>query len=189
MPYSVSMPVGVVVAREEVDSPWQDHAWRVVAILPGAAPVEGWKELRRGEGWTQYHAATVPLELFRKETEAYKYNLEGREPVLYIVLSEDDERDEDEFPYAVHLVTASPYEAQDYLDSGEEVVEPIPMPEPIAAWVSAFIEEHHVEQKFKKRKRDEVDLEEHRFGQEPIVVVRERMAREAEARSRKNGKS
>ena len=156
-------------------------------MLPGAPSVDEWKELRRGQGWVEYHAATLPLELFRKETEAYKYNLEGQEPVLYVVLAEDDE--ETDFPYGVHLVTASPFEAQDYLDSGEEIVEPIAMPEPVAAWVNAFIEEHHVEQTFKKRRRDEVDLEEHTFGQEPLVVVRERMAREAEVRSRKNGKS
>ncbi len=187
MAYSVSMPVGVVVAREEIDNPWEDHVWRPVGILPGAPEVEGWKELQRGEGWVQYHAATLPLELFRKETEAYKFNLEGKEPVIYVVLAEDEEQQE--FPFSVHLVTASPYEAQDYLDSGEEIVEPIIMPEGLAAWVSAFIDEHHQEEKFKKRKRDEVDLEEHKFGSEPIVVVRERMAREIEVRQKKNGNS
>lgn len=187
MAQSESMPVGVVVAREDIDNAWEDHIWRPVGILPGAPEVEGWKELRRGEGWVQYHAATLPLELFRKETEAYKYNLAGREPVVYVVLAEDEEAGE--FPFQVHLVTASPYEAQDYLDSGEEIVEPILMPEGVVAWISTFVEEHHKDEKFKKRKRDEVDLEEHKFGSEPIVVVRERMAREMEVRQRKNGKS
>jgi hypothetical protein len=188
MSYFVSIPLGVVIAREEIDSQWQDHVWRPVGILPGAPDVEGWKELRRGDGWVQYHAATLPLELFRKETEAYKFNLEGREPVIYVVLSEDDDEDA-EYPYSVHLVTASPYEAQDYLDSGEDIVEPIVMPEALVEWIAAFVDEHHEEQKFKKRRRDDVDLEEHKFGQEPIVVVRERMARELATRNRKNGKS
>ncbi|RMF02916.1 MAG: DUF3305 domain-containing protein [Alphaproteobacteria bacterium] len=191
MSHSVTMPVGVVVAREEIDSPWQDHEWRPVAVLPGAPQVEAWTELRQGEGWVHYHAGTVSLELYRKETEAYKFNLEGREPVLYVVLAEeeDEEEGDDAAPYQVHLVTASPFEAQDYLDSGEEIVEPVPMPEPIIAWIQGFIDEHHQEEKFKKRRRDEVDLEEHKFGQEPIVVVRERMAREQEVRGKKNGGS
>lgn len=181
------MPVGVVVAREDIDDAWEDHIWRAVGILPGAPEVDRWKELRRGDGWVQYHAATLPLELFRKEAEAYKYNLEGKEPVIYVVLAEDE--DEEEFPYSVHLVTASPYEAQDYLDSGEEIVEPIVMPERLAVWINAFVEEHHQEEKFKKRKRDEVDMEEHKFGSEPLVVVRERMERVAAIRQKKNGKS
>lgn len=188
MSYFISMPLGVVVAREEIDNQWQDHIWRPIGILPGAPPVDDWKELKRGEGWIQYHAATLPLELFRKEAEAYKFNLDGREPVIYVVLSEDED-DESDHPYFVHLVTASPYEAQDYLDSGEDIVEPIVMPEGLAAWINAFVEEHYTEEKFKKRKRDEVDLEEHKFGQEPIIVVRDRMSREVDSRSRKNGKS
>jgi hypothetical protein len=181
------MPVGVIVAREDIDSQWEDHVWRPVGIWPGAPEAEDWKELRRGEGWVQYHAATLPLELFRKETEAYKYNLDGKEPAIYVVLAEDDEQQD--FPFCVHLVTASPYEAQDYLDSGEEIVEPISMPGELAEWIGAFIDEHHSEEKFKKRKRDEVDLEEHKFGSEPIVVVRERIARERKLRQGKNGGS
>lgn len=188
MPYFISMPLGVVVIREDIDSPWLDHEWRPIDVLPGAPEVDSWREIRRGEGWVQYHAATLPLELYQKEAEAYKFNLEGKEPVIYVVLSEDDD-DDDALPYKVHLVTASPYEAQDYLDSGEEIVEPVPMPDALVAWISAFVEEHYREEKFKKRRREEVDLEEHRFGQEPIITVRERMAKEIATRDGKNGKS
>jgi len=190
MPYFISMPLGIVVTRQDIDSPWQDHEWRPSEVLPGAPEVDSWKELSRGEGWVQYHAATLPLELYQKEAEAYKFNLEGKEPVIYVVLSEHEDDDgDDDMPYKVHLVTASPYEAQDYLDSGEEIVEPIPMPDALAAWINAFVEEYYQEEKFKKRKRNEVDLEEHRFGQEPIITVRERMAKEIEIKGRKNGKS
>jgi len=41
--------------------------------------------------------------------------------------------------------------------------------------LEAFIAEHHVEEKFRKRKRDEVDITEEKFGKEPIHVVRQRM--------------
>lgn len=188
MSSNASIPVGVVIVREEIDSPWQDCIWRAVDVLPGAPPVEGWKELARTDGAIRYHAATVSLELHRKETEAYLYNLEGGDPVLYAVLSEND-GEEDGFPYRVHLLTASPFEAQDYLDGGDDIVEPVKMPDEIAVWIEAFVAENHSEEQFKKRKRDEVNLEEHKFGQEPIVVVRERMAREAQLGKAKNGKS
>ena len=172
MPSAVSIQVGVVIAREDIDSEWEDHIWRPVGVLPGARAMDDWTELRRGEGWVHYYARTIALELHRKETESYKYNLEGREPVLFVILNDDDEG---EFPYDVHLVTASPYEAADYLDSGEQIVEPVEMPEPVFAFVSQFVDEHHAEEKFKKRKRSEVNVEEHKFGQEPIFELRKRM--------------
>jgi hypothetical protein len=178
MTAAVSIPIGVIVAREDIDSQWQKHVWRPIGVLPGAPEIDEWTELRRGEGWVHYHAATVRLELFRKETDSYKFNLEGLEPVIYIVFS-DEEDDEDDRPLGVHMVTVCPYEAADYLDSGEQIVEPVAMPPEIFGFVSNFIEEHHVEEKFKKRKRSEVKQEEHKFGQEPIVEVRKRMNQES----------
>lgn len=169
------MPVGIVVAREEIDSPWQDHIWRPVGVVTGVPELFQWKELMRGDGWVHYYAATLPLELFAKETEAYKHNLESGQPALYIVLTEADEDGPADFPYEVHLVTASPFEAQDYLDSGEEIVEPVEMPKGVALWIGGFVEAHHVERTFRKRRRDEVKVEEHKFGQEPIFETRQRL--------------
>ena len=56
-------------------------------------------------------------------------------------------------------MTASPYEAQDYLDSGEEIVEAVPAPEGLVAWISAFIQAHHVDEPFKKRKQSRVAVD------------------------------
>ena len=50
-------------------------------------------------------------------------------------------------------MTVCPYEAQDYLDSGEEIVEAVAMPEGVVAFVQAYIDEHHVDEPFYKRKR------------------------------------
>jgi hypothetical protein len=135
-------------------------------------PGPDWRELARGEGYTQYLTTRAQLELFRKETEAYIANIESSEPALYIVLRESET---DDAPIDVHLVTASPFEAQDYMDSSEETVERVAMPAPLLEMIEAFIAEHHVEEKFRKRKRDEVDITEEKFGKEPIHVVRQRM--------------
>src|SRR5690606_37958427 len=71
----ISMPLGVVVERREIDNRWQPFAWKAVAVIPGAPPVEAWRELERGERFVRWHAATLPLELHRAETEAYCVNL------------------------------------------------------------------------------------------------------------------
>ena len=146
------MPLGVVIERREMDNPWQKLAWLPVAVIPGAGEVEDWTELERGKGYVRFHAATLPLELFRKETEAYRYNLSNDPPRIYVVVREEEDGD-DEHNMRPFLVTASPYEAQDYLDSGEEIVEGVTMPEGVVAWVQAFVDRHHEDEPFRKRRR------------------------------------
>ncbi|WP_309503385.1 DUF3305 domain-containing protein [Roseovarius sp. ZX-A-9] len=129
---------------------WAKWAWRVVGILPGAAPAN-WKVLHTHGDVTEYHAATVPLNLYVSDTEAYMHELRTREPSVYIVLSADTASPD--FPWKVSLVTASPYEGQDYCDSAEVLVEKVSMPEGMHAWIADFINRHHEEETFVKRKR------------------------------------
>ena len=169
----LTMPMGVVVERRDSNNQWIDFDWRVVSVLPGAAEINDWVELRSGTdeqgGWVQYHAATLPLEIFRKETEGYKFNLTLEQPSIFIVMREsDDEEDEhDVFPF---LVTVCPYEAQDYLDSSEEVVDNVPMPETVMAWLADYIEQHHVDEPFKKRKRKAFDPRKEGFDKPPPPI-------------------
>ncbi|MGF1610508.1 MAG: DUF3305 domain-containing protein [Kiloniellales bacterium] len=149
------LQLGVVVERRALKSRWQRYAWRPVAVFPGAPPRDrkgAWVELTSGEGWTQFHAATLPLELFRKETEAYRVAMAQHPPSLYVVLRPNED------PQVAHevvplLVTASPDEAQGFLEAGVDIVEPVAMPEVVAAFVQAFIDSHHVEEPFVKRQR------------------------------------
>jgi len=150
-----TLPLGVVLERRRMENPWQDYAWKPVAVIPGAGacdPRGEWPVLKAGEDWAQFHAGTLPLELFRKETEGYKVNLTQKPPRLFVVLrsGEDMDCDHDMAPF---LVTACPYEAQDYMDSGEETVEVVTMPDGVIAFVQAYIDAHHVDEPFHKRKR------------------------------------
>ena len=49
--------------------------------------------------------------------------------------------------------------------------EPVDMPEAISHWIEGFVETHHTEQKFKKRRRDEVSQQEHKFGSIPTPLL------------------
>ncbi len=161
-----TMPLGVVVEWREIDNPWQQGVWTPVAVIPGAGATDEWKLLAQEANWRRFHAATLPLALHRKETEAYRTNLSNAVPVVYVVLRsiEDAASPREVEPF---LVTASPYEAQDYLDSGEDVVEGVPMPEGVVAWVQDFIDRHHVDEPFHKRKRKRYDPDEVAFGRSP----------------------
>lgn len=156
MEKTAEMTIGVVLRKIRGKTRWAPWVWRAVAALPGAGPAD-WRVLRESADAVEYHAATVTLELHRAETEAYRTGLATEPPSLWVVLRPDEDP-ASPHEWTVHLVSASPFEAQDYLDSGEEVVEPISMPEGVVAWVRDFVDRHHVDEPFKKRRRDRVDV-------------------------------
>lgn len=155
------MPLGVVIQRVPGVTRWAKHVWKAVAVLPGAGPAD-WKEMRRDGEAVEFHASTLPLELFRTDTEAYLHGLSAQQPAIYVVMRASETND----PLDVVLVTASPYEAQDYADTGEELVEKVPMPEGLVAWIRDYVEEHHEDEVFIKRRRDKkrIDLKEDGIG-------------------------
>lgn len=160
-PNSQSIPLGVVIRRSPGVTRWAKWAWRAVGILPGAGPAD-WAVLRSEDGVSEFHAATLPLELYVSDTEAYAHELQTRQPSVYVVLSPDiSSRD---IPWKVTLVTASPFEGQDYCDSAEVLVEKVAMPEGMQAWVADFVTRHHEEDAFVKRKRRDWRDEDHEDG-------------------------
>jgi len=154
----VTLPLGIVIRKSPGVTRWSRWVWQAVAVLPGAADAD-WRELRREGEVVEYHAATVPLELWRASTEDYLTGLSARVPSIAVVMRQTSDPDAAQ-EIEVLLATASPYEAQDYMDSGEEIVELVPMPEGLAAIIRDFVDQHHHHQKFIKRKRDKkrVDL-------------------------------
>ena len=165
---SVSISLGIVVRKVPGGTRWVDHVWKAVAVLPGAGAAH-WKELRRDGDTIEYHAATVQLELFRTDTEAYLHGLSTKIPAIYVIMRDGSGDD----PLDVVLATASPYEAQDYADTGEELVEKVPMPEGLVAWVRDYVEAHHEDEVFIKRRRDkrQIDHEENGIGDARIRQI------------------
>lgn len=154
--------LGIVVERRRLDHPWQKEKWRAVGVILGAPPVDEPRLLLQGEGWTHYHEATLPLEIFEGETDGYRHNLSQRAPVVYVVLRRDEDPDTNRLvPFHV---TVCPYEAQAYMETGEDTIDPIAMPAAIAAWMQDFVDKHHVDIPFEKRKRKRYDSDKAGFG-------------------------
>ena len=145
-----TLPLGIVLRKTPGVTRWAKWVWRAVAVLPGAGPAE-WRELRRDGDIVEYHAATVPLVLHRTDTEAYLTELSTETPSIYVVMRECDGL---ESGLEVVLATASPFDGQDYADNGEDIVELVPMPPALMAWVYDWVEKHHKEEKFVKRRRN-----------------------------------
>ena len=178
-----AMPLGGALRRLPGVTRWASYSWKAVAVLPGAGQAS-WQELRREGDAVEYHAATLSLDLHGAETEAYLHSLSADVPSIYVVMRESADADAE--PLDVILVTASPYEAQDYTDSGEEIVEKVAMPEGLLAWVQDFVAAFHEDEVFIKRKRDKkrIDLTQDGIGDPRISSAADIYASPARQRRR-----
>ena len=102
----ISIPVGIVVEKRKSTHPWADWNWIPRAVFMNAEEGVNWREMMRGDDFVQYHAATLHLNLHRKDTEALRLNLMLEKPELYVVLRDSEEAGS-EFPWQPFLVTAS----------------------------------------------------------------------------------
>ena len=149
--------VGAVVRRSPGVTSWAKEIWKPVAVIPGA-PDADWKQLVRDGEVVDYHAGTVTMELFRADVEGYLVSLNMKEPSVWIILDRDI-TGQSPAGWVVTTITASAHDALDALDSGESIVEAVPIPESLAAWIKEFVDMHYVEEPFKKRRRDEIRVD------------------------------
>ncbi|MEO0917249.1 MAG: DUF3305 domain-containing protein [Pseudomonadota bacterium] len=171
LPRTLSIPMGIVLRRRPGVTRWAKWAWSVAAVLPNAGP-GGFRVLREADEATDFHAATVPLELYHTECDGYRTSLMMTPPSLFVVLNKGENAD-NEHGISVHAVTASSDLALDWQDSAEMIVEPVPMPDTVVAAVRTFCEAHFVDTPFVKRKRDKkrIDAVEDGIGDARIRQV------------------
>jgi hypothetical protein len=148
------LELGVVVERRRARSLWAAWVWRPIEVVPELAGEPSPRLLVESEGATRWLAGTATLELHRKETADYRLALSAEPPQLYVVLRRADDA---ELPWRPFLITASPFEAQVYAEPGDDLVEAVAMPEPVLAFVQDFVDRHHVDTPFLKRRRKAAD--------------------------------
>lgn len=164
IPKTLSIPMGVVVRRRPGVTRWAKWAWQATAVLPNAG-MGGFRVLREEGDVTDFHAATVPMDLHHTECDGYRTSLMMTPPSVFVVLDKGENAD-NEHGIAVHAVTASADLALDWQDSAEMIVEPVPMPEVLVSTICDFCEAHFEDVPFIKRKRDKkrIDLVEDGIG-------------------------
>lgn len=142
--------LGLVIERLEPSSPWGGHIWLPIQVLEGVPDARPWTEIGRGPDRVRYYAGAFVVTLYSTETAFYRDNLMASSPKLWVGMRPDGS----EPPIEIVGVTADPTEGEGMTQTGTSVVEVIEMPDWIAAQVAAFVDAHHVEREFIKRKRD-----------------------------------
>lgn len=164
VPRATEVPLGVVLRRSPGVTRWAKWAWTAVSVIPHAGP-GGFRVLREEADTTDFHAATVPLDLHHTEVESYRTSLMMRPPTIFVVLNKGDDAG-NSHGIDVHSVTVSADRAQEWQDSDEMIVEPVPMPDVLIGTVRDFCDAHYEDVPFIKRKRDRkrIDLVEDGIG-------------------------
>ena len=147
------IPVGIVVERRSVDSPWIDHAWTPLAVLPEPPDLAPWTTLAVETDRTSYYLGPATLTLHSVDTAHFRENFQAGRAKLWVALRPTGVEPE----LDLVGVTADPFEGEDYCENVGDIVEQVPMPALIAEQVLAFFDAHHVEREFVKRKRTEHD--------------------------------
>ena len=155
LPASTKIPVGVVVERRKAQSQWIDFVWKPATVLAGVPDAAPWTVLASDDDGVTFYAGPAEIDLYRTETTNYRSNLASGRPVLWVALRPTGV----EPPYDIIAVTADPAEGEALTESGNDLIDVVPMPEPVREVIEAFIAEHHVERPFYKRKRDRADPE------------------------------
>ncbi|RAU22338.1 bifunctional molybdenum cofactor guanylyltransferase MobA/molybdopterin-guanine dinucleotide biosynthesis adaptor protein MobB [Paramagnetospirillum kuznetsovii] len=156
-PLSASTEVAVVVERRDGATSWIKNAWRPLEVVAEPPPHDQpLVLLRQEQGFEHYLIPRVTLALHRSDLASYRYNLGGDEPRLYVVLRPQDDAEQ---PVRVVMVTAAPDQAQAMSESGEDMVDGLPMPKALRDWVEMFCACHPPDEPMKKRKRDTLDAE------------------------------
>lgn len=144
------LTVGVIVERRKAKSAWADYVWQPIEALTILPPLAPWTVMRDGDGVTRYFAGPFTMELHPKETISYRANLISEKPSIYVVLRADSTAPQG---WRLELVTPSPADAEAYMEGGADIVDKVPMPGEVGAWLSAYVDTFHVEEEFRKRRR------------------------------------
>lgn len=144
--------VGVVVERHALASRWATHRWHPGAVLLEVPDTAPWTKLAEEGAVARFYAGPATLTLVPSESESYLYNLASRERQVWVILRPrtpgPDGRD-----IELEGVTVAAGEAEVLAGGIDIVVESVPMPDAIAAWLSAFVEAHPAAPKTFKRQR------------------------------------
>ena len=162
----VYFSVDVVMDRVALDNRWVSEQWQPAAVVPLGRGTRVAAAGRAHRRLARAHVVAISTDAdraARPEAEGYFLNLTSTTPVVFVMWRAQEDGAQ---PAAQPLiVTVSYNEAGRFMDGGERV-DPVPMPEPIRAWLAAFVAVHYKPEPKKKQKRND-PFKEGAFVREP----------------------
>lgn len=144
-----TMPIAVVMEKKPSDHPWLEFVYRAIGVVSTDADADAdVSKVFSQEGIDHYLFTGLRLQLHVDECESYYHNLMSPYPGCFIVAGETDDHNTMPEPY---LVSLSFDEVHSYLE-GDETVYAVDIPPELYKWTEAFVLQHYVATKRRKRK-------------------------------------
>lgn len=143
------LSVATILEKRPAVSRWAQNYWSASAVIVGESAHQQVTLVHEQQGVQQYLYPALPLRLYIDECAGYYHNLSSPNPSCYIIASIDANGTPQP-----QRITLSFDEANAYLQGSEEVYA-VPLPAELYRWSEAFVLQHYVPEK--KRKRRLVD--------------------------------
>lgn len=163
--------------KERVTGPaarWQDWRWVLHDV---AQQQEGFgtvpRLLLKSENEERWLHPGYVVELFKDDAEGYYLNATTDAPCWFVLWRMEEEPGlGDEVMAIPTAVSLSYHDAGRWLDA-QEKVDQVPVPPEVAEWLSAFAQEHFVQEPKKRKRPESFKRLEDRFGN-PVSVSTEK---------------
>jgi hypothetical protein len=140
--------LGVLVQRRPPVTRWSTGELRPFAVLAIEPQTPPHTQIGTENGVETWYLGGFGLSLWSGDTAHYRDNLNSGAPALWVAL-----RGADPKTAQIVSVSADPNEGEGLASDLDLVVDRVPLPDSVAQAMQAFIDAHHVEMPFKKRKR------------------------------------
>lgn len=144
---------------------WQDWRWVLDSVtLQEAAFGDAPRCLLKNENDERWLYPNMRVELFRDDAEGYYLNATAPAPCWFVLWRMEEERSLSEDMMAVPVaVSLSYHDAGRWLDA-QEKVDQMPAPDAVVEWMSAFAQEHFVQEPKRRQRPQSFQRLEDRFG-------------------------
>lgn len=140
--------LGVLAKRRPPVTRWGTGELRPLAVLPAEPATPPHTAIAKEEGVETWYLGARDIVLWSGDTGHYRDNLSSGRPSVWVALRGTDPAKAD-----IICLTADPYEGEGLASDLDLIVEAVPMPDSLQAQLMGFVEKHHVDMPFKKRKR------------------------------------
>ena len=147
-----SVRLGVLALRRPPVTRWGPGELRPSGLLMPVPQTAPNTLISTVEGIETWYLGARDMTLYSGDTGHHRDNLASGRAALWVAV-----RGEDPARAEVVCITADPYEGEGYAGDPALIVEAVPMPEGVGRYIAEFINAHHVEIPFKKRKRSPQD--------------------------------
>jgi hypothetical protein len=169
---ALRFPVAIVVEKIPLANRWASEKWQIGAVERDDSPLRVAVKLSDDATGTRWRFTGFGIELHTSESEGYFLNITAPDPKIFVMwrMLEPERIGADGLAARPELVTVSYNEAARLMDGGE-MVDALPLPPAVLAWMEPFVAANYKPEPKRKVRRNELYErdDQHRDASKPKI--------------------